>query len=69
MTIPRILEAPEKSFFLMGPRGSGKSTWLRAVFPDAHVIDLLSEATFQRLLAGPGFFLLTNCVLFPPGVG
>ena len=56
MAIPRILEAPEKSFFLMGPRGSGKSTWLRAVIPDAHVIDLLSEATFQRLLAGPGLF-------------
>jgi predicted AAA+ superfamily ATPase len=40
----------------MGPRGSGKSTWLRAVFPDAHVIDLLSEDTYQRLLRSPGLF-------------
>ncbi len=40
----------------MGPRGSGKSTWLRATFPDAHVIDLLSEETYQRLLANPGHF-------------
>jgi predicted AAA+ superfamily ATPase len=40
----------------MGPRGSGKSTWLRATFPDAHVIDLLSEKTYQRLLADPGLF-------------
>jgi len=40
----------------MGPRGSGKSTWLRATFPDAHVIDLLAEDTYQRLLASPGFF-------------
>jgi predicted AAA+ superfamily ATPase len=40
----------------MGPRGSGKSTWLRATFPDAHVFDLLSEETYQRLLARPGFF-------------
>lgn len=56
MMIPRILKAPEKSFFLMGPRGSGKSTWLRAIFPDAHVINLLSEVTYQRLLANPALF-------------
>jgi len=52
----RIIKAPEQSFFLLGPRGSGKSTWLRATFPDAHVIDLLSEETYQRLLADPGQF-------------
>jgi len=40
----------------MGPRGSGKSTWLRATFPDAHVIDLLAEDTYQLLLASPGLF-------------
>jgi len=56
MMLPRILKAPEYSFFLMGPRGSGKSTWLRATFPDAHVIDLLAEDTYQRLLATPGLF-------------
>ena len=54
--ISRILEAPKKSFFLLGPRGSGKSTWLRATFPDAFVIDLLSEETYQGLLASPGLF-------------
>lgn len=54
--LPRILNAPEQSFFLMGPRGSGKSTWLRAVFPEAHVVDLLSEDTYQRLLAHPRLF-------------
>ena len=52
----RLLEAPSQSFFLLGPRGTGKSTWLRAHFPDAHVIDLLSEATFQNLLANPDLF-------------
>src|SRR4030042_2806814 len=52
----RIIKAPQQSFFLMGPRGSGKSTWLRATFPDAHVFDLLSEETYQWLLARPGFF-------------
>ncbi|MCU0578558.1 MAG: ATP-binding protein [Desulfobacterota bacterium] len=40
----------------MGPRGSGKSTWLRSTFPQARVIDLLSEETYQRLLARPGLF-------------
>ena len=54
--IERILKPPEQSFFLLGPRGSGKSTWLKAAFPDAHVIDLLSEATYQRLMVNPGSF-------------
>jgi predicted AAA+ superfamily ATPase len=54
--LKRIFKAPQQSYFLMGPRGSGKSTWLRATYPDAHVIDLLSEETYQRLLANPGHF-------------
>lgn len=56
MTLQRILKAPQQSFFLLGPRGSGKSTWLRGAFPDAYVIDLLSEEVYQRLLAKPGLF-------------
>ena len=32
----------------------GKSTYLRGAFPDAHVVDLLSEATYHHLLANPG---------------
>ena len=54
--LKRILNPPSQSFFLLGPRGTGKSTWLRALFPDAYVIDLLSEATYQGLLANPGLF-------------
>jgi predicted AAA+ superfamily ATPase len=56
MMFNRIFKAPKQSFFLLGPRGTGKSTWLRAHFPNAYVIDLLSEETFQRLLANPGHF-------------
>ena len=56
MLIERILKPPKESFFLLGPRGTGKSTWLRATFPDVHTIDLLSEETYQRLLANPGLF-------------
>jgi len=54
--LPRIIASPRQSFFIFGPRGSGKSTWLRNTFPDAHYIDLLSEKTYQRLLASPGLF-------------
>lgn len=52
----RILTPPKQSFFLMGPRGSGKSTWLRSLYPDSHVVDLLSEEKYQRLLARPALF-------------
>ncbi len=52
----RRLQVPDRGFILLGPRGSGKSTWLRANFPDAHVIDLLAEEHYQRLLAQPGRF-------------
>lgn len=56
MAFERIFSAPEQSFFLLGPRGTGKSTWLRKTFINAHVIDLLSEEIYQRLLAHPGQF-------------
>ena len=56
MMLPRIIKAPKKSFFLLGPRGTGKSTWLGSTFPDAYVIDLLAEDTYQRLLASPSLF-------------
>jgi predicted AAA+ superfamily ATPase len=53
---PRLLATPSRSFFLFGPRGSGKSTWLRLTFPQAHVIDLLDEALFQSYLLDIGRF-------------
>lgn len=31
-----------RSFFLFGPRGTGKSTWIRSQFPDALVFNLLA---------------------------
>ncbi|MDE0075441.1 MAG: AAA family ATPase [Gammaproteobacteria bacterium] len=54
MTIlPRFLAAPRGSFFLFGPRGTGKTTWLRAQFPDALVVDLLRAEEFRRFAARP----------------
>jgi len=64
--LERVLKPPSQSFFLLGPRGTGKSTWLQNLFPDAHLVDLLSEATYQSLLANPGLFAnQLNAV--PPG--
>jgi predicted AAA+ superfamily ATPase len=56
LVVPRIIAPPEGSFFLFGPRGAGKSTWLREVFPQAHRIDLLSEALYQSYLVDIGAF-------------
>ena len=47
---------PERSFFLLGMRGVGKSTWVRQVLPDAVRFDLLDEALFADLLADPSLF-------------
>lgn len=41
---------PEASCFLLGPRGTGKSTWVKQVLPDALRIDLLKESTYLELL-------------------
>lgn len=41
------------SFFLFGPRGVGKSMWLRQQFPKALYIDLLDARTFNELQANP----------------
>ncbi len=40
--VPRVLKPPRDSFFLFGPRGTGKSTWIRHEFPKAFRIDLLN---------------------------
>lgn len=47
---------PERSFFLLGMRGVGKSTWVRQALPDAVRFDLLDEALFADLLADPSLF-------------
>jgi predicted AAA+ superfamily ATPase len=54
--IRRRLTPPAQSFFLFGPRGAGKSTWVREELPGAQRIDLLDEARYQSYLAYPGQF-------------
>lgn len=41
------------NFFLFGPRGTGKSYWIRRSLPDAKLFDLLDRDVFERLLRRP----------------
>lgn len=52
----RFLKPPPQSFFLFGPRGTGKSTWLRQAIPDALVVDLLQPDVARELTARPERF-------------
>ncbi len=49
-----MLKPPDDSFFLFGPRGVGKTAWLRSTFPDALFFDLLEDRTWNRLQTEPG---------------
>lgn len=50
----RLLRPPKgKSFFLFGPRGTGKTTWVKSEFPRALYLDLLEAELFNDLLANP----------------
>lgn len=42
-----------KSAFLLGPRQTGKSTYLKMCYPDALYINLLRSSEFQRLVSNP----------------
>ena len=50
---PRISDASRQSFFLFGPRGTGKTTWLKQRFPNAIYLDLLDHALYLQLLSAP----------------
>ncbi len=54
MTTSRLLATPDRSFFLFGPRGVGKSTWLRGAFPTAKWFDLLDAETQLAFTMQPG---------------
>jgi predicted AAA+ superfamily ATPase len=53
MPFKRTLTPPRQSFFLFGPRGTGKSTWLQTSFLPQLKIDLLSSREFLELSGDP----------------
>jgi predicted AAA+ superfamily ATPase len=52
--LTRLLQVPDRSFFLFGPRGVGKTTWLREVLSDALFFDLLDSSLYLELSRTPG---------------
>ncbi len=48
-------DAGVESFFLWGPRQTGKSTLLRQTYKDARWVDLLKSEEYRRYLAHPEF--------------
>ncbi len=54
--VSRILKKPlsyKKSFFLLGPRGTGKTYWIKENLSDALYLDLLDSDVYTQLLAHP----------------
>ncbi len=54
--VSRILQKPlqhKKSFFLLGPRGTGKTYWIKQNLSDAIYIDLLDMEIYALLLSNP----------------
>ena len=62
----RLLPAPTGSVFLFGPRGTGKTTWIRDRFPGAATYDLLDTREALRLSKIPGD-LYPELVALPSG--
>lgn len=65
MVFNRFLEPPQCSFFLFGPRGTGKSTWLRDQFKADLTVDLLRSEEFLQLSADPSI-LRARVKALPP---
>lgn len=57
MVFKRLLRLPlegQSSVFLFGPRGTGKTSWLKTHVPNALYFDLLDFNTYAMLAANPG---------------
>ncbi len=49
----RLLTKPKQSILLLDPRGTGKSTWIQAQFPQTSSYDLLDSSKSLRLSKNP----------------
>jgi uncharacterized protein len=52
-SVTRFFQLPRSGCFLFGPRGTGKSTWLRNALPDAVWLDLLDPEAQRVYQARP----------------
>ena len=51
--IPRLFTDPDQSFFLFGPRGTGKSTLMERRYPNALMINLLKSSLLRQYRVNP----------------
>src|SRR5882724_9031599 len=51
--IQRTLQPPKSHFFLLGPRGTGKTAWCNEQFKNALRIDLLNPAILREYSSQP----------------
>lgn len=62
----RALAPPKRAFFLFGPRGTGKSTWIRTALADAFVVNLLPAEVMLLYQRDPAHFR-AEILAQPPG--
>lgn len=55
--IPRLLDPGRDHFFLLGPRGTGKTSWCSHQYPDALRVDLLSPVVLRRYSIEPEYLI------------
>lgn len=56
MYFTRQLREQKQSFFILGPRATGKSTWLKHCYTDKLYIDLLRNDVYFSLVGSPNTF-------------
>src|SRR2546423_1311443 len=64
--VKRLLKPPKHSSFLLGPRATGKSTWIKEHFRTSQKYDLLNTSEFIRLSRDPEI-LYKECSKTPRG--
>lgn len=64
--IQRFFVPTKQSFFLFGPRGTGKSTWMKAIFPGALNLNLLLSSVREKFRAYPDLLINEVAVLQKP---
>ena len=55
--LPRLLTSGVGHFFLLGPRGTGKTLWCAHEYPDALRVDLLNPAVLRRYTVEPEYLI------------
>ena len=51
--VQRLFQGSPESYFLFGPRGTGKTTWLKQHYKPSLMLDLLIPDSFRRFSAKP----------------